>query len=265
MRAATAVFAGVLTALVLALPGTAGPKQAPGYLKPGDIDVLAVLPAAPVPGDPRYDADRAIFLKTRAMVGSPRWQMATSDVAYGNAAMLKDFSCAAGVELTVENAPKLVALVSRVGWDTQTQTVIAKNTFKRQRPFQIDEGEVCQSKEELSHSYDYPSGHTTGGWTWALVLADVIPARATEILARGRAYGESRIVCGAHNASAVEGGRLSATVTFEAVRNKPAYKKDLKAVRAEMAALLKSPKAKKPAMCEAEASLVAQDIFKPAP
>jgi acid phosphatase (class A) len=261
MRAAVA-FA-VLAVLVFALPGAAGPKI--GYLKPGAIDVLAVLPPAPVPGDPRYDSDRAIFQKTRKLIGTPRWEMATNDAQYGDAAMLHDFSCAAGVTLTPKNAPKLSALLDRAGRDTQKQTNLAKNTYKRLRPFQIDDGEICQSKDDLTNSFDYPSGHTTGGWTWAMVLSDVLPARATAILARGRAYGESRIVCGAHNASAVEAGRLSATVTLEAVRSTAAYRKDVKAARAEMRALLKSRQARKPQACEAEAALVSQSIFTPGP
>jgi acid phosphatase (class A) len=258
-----AVAFAVLAVLVLALPGTAGPKPKTGYLKAGAIDVLAVLPPAPVPGDPRYDSDRAMFQKTRTLIGSPRWEMATNDVQYGNAAMLQDFSCAAGVSLTPKNAPKLTRLMDKAGRDTQKQTNIAKNQFKRLRPFQIDDGEICQSKDDLAKSFDYPSGHTTGGWTWAMVLSDVLPGRATAILARGRAYGESRIVCGAHNASAVEAGRLSATVTLEAVRNTAAYRKDVEAARAELGALLKSRQAQKPQACEAEAALVSQSIFTP--
>jgi acid phosphatase (class A) len=260
MRAAA--FA-VLAVLVFALPGAAGPKT--GYLKPGAIDVLAVLPPAPVSGDPRYDTDRAVFQKTRKLIGTPRWEMATNDVQYGDAAMLHDFSCAAGVSLTPKNAPKLSALLDRAGRDTQKQTNIAKNTYQRLRPFQIDDGEICQSKTDLAKSYDYPSGHTTGGWTWAMVLSEVLPERATAILARGRAYGESRIVCGAHNASAVEAGRLSATVTLAAVRATAAYRKDVKAARAELRALLKSRQARKPQACEAEAALVSQSIFTPEP
>jgi acid phosphatase (class A) len=265
MRAVTAALAGLLAILVIVSPTAAEQKSRIGYLKPGDIDVLSVLPPAPVPGDPRYEADRAIFLKTRHFVGTPRWSMAVNDVQWGTDFMLRDFSCAVGVELTPANARKLAALVNRVGIDTQRQTNIAKDHYQRLRPFLIDDGEICQAKDDLAHSYDFPSGHTTGGWTWAMVLADAVPARATAILARGRAYGESRIVCGAHNASAVEAGRLSATVTLAAVRNKAAYKKNLKAAQAEIQALRRSPKAKKPLACDAEAALVSQNIFAPGP
>jgi len=247
----------------LAVPASAKDTQRQGYLKPGTVDMLSILPPAPVVGDARYDADRAIFKTTRRYIGTPRWALAANDVKYGDASGLNDFSCALGVALTPEQAPKLMALIHKANSDTQRETNVAKNFYKRQRPFKIDAGDICQPKEELGDSYDYPSGHTTAGWTWALLLSDVAPDHANQILARGRAYGESRIVCGAHNASAVEAGRLSATVTMSFVRNTAAYQNDLAAARRELAALRKTAAA--PAQCEAEAGLIKENIFAPAP
>ncbi len=235
----------------------------PSYLAPGAVDILSVLPPAPVKGDPRYEADREIFKMTRKLQGTPRWTMATSDVSWANGQMLQNFSCALGISITPDQAPKLMALLGKAGNDTQRETGVAKNFYKRARPFNIDDGEICQPKKELGDSYDYPSGHTTGGWTWALALADVVPDRASQILARGRAYGESRIVCGAHNASAVEAGRLSATVTMTVVRTTAAYQRDLKAARLEMCHLRSTAPA--PKSCDAEKALIAQSIFAPSP
>jgi acid phosphatase (class A) len=234
-----------------------------GYLKPGAVDIMAVLPAAPVVGDGRYDADRAIFKATRRFVGTPRWTMATKDVSWADDLMLRNFGCALGVVPAPKQVPHLIKLLAKAGNDTQRETNVAKNANKRLRPFQIDAGPICQPEEDLKNSYDYPSGHTTGGWTWALVLSDVVPDRASQIMARGRAYGESRIVCGAHNASAVDTGRLSATVTMTSVRATLAYKRDVMAARQELAALKKSGKAAAPAACETELDLVKQNIFAP--
>lgn len=256
------IVAGLVLCLVL--PAAAQDIAAhKGYLAPGVVDVLKVLPAAPVAGDPRYDADRAVFKSTRRFQGTPRWDMATKDVSWQDADMLADFSCALGVTLMPKRAPHIMHLLTKAGNDTQRETNVAKKAYKRLRPFVIDAGPICQPESELKDSYDYPSGHTTGGWTWALVLADVEPGRASQVLARGRAYGESRIVCGAHNASAVEAGRLSATVTMTAVRATAAYRKDLKAAQAEFKALKKS--APVPAACDTADALVAQSIFAPGP
>jgi acid phosphatase (class A) len=265
MRHASKAF--VWVAAVVLFTSLAPAKQAArsSYLAPGAVDMLEVLPPAPIPGDPRYETDREMFKMTRKLQGTPRWTMATNDVSWGNDVMLHNFGCAMGLDVAPDKAPHLIALLKKAGSDTQRETNIAKDFYKRSRPFKIDAGPICQPEAELGNSYDYPSGHTTGGWTWALVLADVVPDHASAILARGRAYGESRIVCGAHNASAVEAGRLSATITMTAVRNTVAYQRDLKAARAEIAALRKTTVAAPPAICDAEKALIAQSIYTPAP
>ena len=257
----------LLLAVTLASLGAiAGAKQAigpAGYLKPGVFDVQAVLPPAPKPTDPRGIADRAIFNATRALQGSPRWAMATNDVKSAPADLFGDFSCAMGVALTPENAPRTASLLRRAMFDTGRQTEAAKRFYKRQRPFLIDRGPICQPAAEVADSYDYPSGHTTAGWTMATLLAQIAPDRATALLARGRAYGESRIVCGVHNASAVEAGRLSASSTLTAIQGDPAFIADLAAARQEIAALRHDGGTAKPdaALCTGEAALVAQPLY----
>lgn len=249
-----------LATLTLAAAGLAADKPQ-GYLAEGAFDLLAVLPPAPVAGDARYKADRTIFRQTRRLVGTPRYRLATQDAVEGPSALMADFSCAAGVTLTPQDAPRTAALVARAGADTARQTNRAKTVYKRLRPFQIDKGAICQPKADLVDSYDYPSGHTTRGWTWALVLSDLLPDRVTPLLARGRAYGDSRFVCGAHNESAVEAGKLSAGATMQAVRQTPAYQADAAAARAELRALIADPATPRPTGCAAEAALVAQKVL----
>ena len=53
----------------------------------------------------------------------------------------------------------------------------------------------------------YPSGRAAVGWAWALVLAEVAPERTDALVARGRAFGQSRVVCGYHWQSDVDAGR----------------------------------------------------------
>ncbi|RXD02355.1 phosphatase PAP2 family protein [Sphingomonas sp. UV9] len=263
---ANAVLAATLTALCLgggaALARVERTEARSGYLAPGAFDVLAVLPPAPRPGDPRATADRAVFRATRAFAGTARWAMATNDVKLAPVDMMRDYSCAVGIVLTPQMAPRTAMLIARASSDTARGTGIAKNFYKRQRPFLIDQGATCQPAAEVADSYDYPSGHTTAGWTWATLLAELAPDRATPILARGRAFGESRLVCGVHNASAVEAGRLSASATLTAERDVTAFKADLAAARVEMDALRRNPTTPKPApaLCSREAALIAQRI-----
>ena len=66
-------------------------------------------------------------------------------------------------------------------------TGAAKDKYRHARPFMLDAQPTCQpsADEDLRSNGSYPSGHTSIGWTWALVLAEVAPDRAEELLERG--------------------------------------------------------------------------------
>ncbi|HXP96997.1 MAG TPA: phosphatase PAP2 family protein [Telmatospirillum sp.] len=254
----------LLTLLIAMMPlVTQAKEDRQGYLPPDAVDILKILPPAPVQGEARYEADRAIYKATRHFVGSPRWAMATNDVKLSTPALMRDFSCSAGLALTLETAPHLAHLMDMARNDTGRGAGIAKDYYKRLRPFQIDagEGETCQAPIELANSYDYPSGHTTMGWTWATLLAELVPEQANAILARGRAFGESRIVCGVHNNSAVEAGRLTAASILAVVHTTPAFQADFAAAKAELAALRVNNQAPQPQGCAEEAGLVALPVY----
>ncbi len=55
-------------------------------------------------------------------------------------------------------------------------------------------------------------------WAWALVLSEMAPDRADQILARGLAYGEGRAICGVHYASDVEAGPNVGAALFGALK-----------------------------------------------
>ena len=231
-----------------------------GYLADAAPDTYKILPPAPVAGTPRYEADRKTYLQTRRLKDTPRWAMAQNDV--NQFAILKDLSCAIGVDLTQANAPKTVALIARVGRDVSRATDRPKNIYKRQRPYLIDDGPTCVAKTDaLSKSPDYPSGHNTWGWTVGLIMAELAPDRATEILARARAFGEGRLVCGVHNLSAVQAGRLNGSIVVAGLHGSADFRRDLDAVRTEVAAARKAGPAPDPAACAKEAEIVARSPY----
>src|SRR5690242_16722321 len=56
-------------------PVPTAPVQGPrftGYLQPGVLDIMKVLPPAPVEGDTRYETDRQVFKDTRSWEGTAR-------------------------------------------------------------------------------------------------------------------------------------------------------------------------------------------------
>ena len=91
--------------------------------------------------------------------------------------------------------PVLTRLLGRMLGDLETVQTPAKRGFIRPRPFVTEPAETCITPEPwLAASGSYPSGHSALGWAWALVLSEMAPDRADEILARGLAYGESRAI-----------------------------------------------------------------------
>ncbi len=93
-----------------------------------------------------------------------------------------------------------------------------------------------------------------------MVLSELDPEHAIEILRRARAFGQSRVVCGVHNLSAVEAGWMTASAVFALQISSPEFTKDLAEARAEFASL-KRGSGQTPANCEAEASLLSKDPY----
>ncbi len=149
----------------------------------------------------------------------------------------QDFACALGVTLDQRSAPMLHALFGRILADARPFIDPGKNHYARPRPFVRMKGNICVPRtESLVRSGSYPSGHSTMSWTWGLILAELAPDRATEILSRARAYSESRVVCGVHYPSDIAAGRLDGSALFAALQGSPEFRADLEKARAEVAA-----------------------------
>jgi len=56
-------------------------------------------------------------------------------------------------------------VIEKASLDTNAQKDRAKDFYKRRAPFLIDRGAVCQPRDKLARTWDYPSGHTTAV-TW---------------------------------------------------------------------------------------------------
>jgi PAP2 superfamily len=63
---------------------------------------------------------------------------------------------------------------------------------------------------DLRESPSYPSGHTTYGYTGAVLLAVLVPERYEQMIVRGAEYGNDRILMGSHYTMDVLGGRTLA-------------------------------------------------------
>jgi acid phosphatase (class A) len=205
----------------------------------------------------------AIFHETRSLEGTARWTIAQADDNLSMAALLYAFRCALGLSLTPDQAPALTALIKRANSDAGAAAGILKTLYQHKRPFQIAEGDVCvspQGKAALERNPDYPSGHAAVSWETGLLLGELLPEAAGDLLARARAFGQSRIVCGVHNESAVEAGWMTATAVFAMQASSAEFQREFDAARTELAALRSGAK-QKPAACEAEAKTLSKSPY----
>ncbi|EKU25644.1 phosphatase [Xanthomonas translucens pv. graminis] len=68
------------------------------------------------------------------------------------------------------------------------------------------------------------------------MLSEADPARTDALMARGRSYGESRMVCNVHWQSDVLASRIVAAATVAKLQDNPQFRADLEGARKEIAA-----------------------------
>jgi acid phosphatase (class A) len=247
--------------IALALAATAAPAQkpaaAPGlYLAPGAIpDMTNVVGPPPQAGSPTDTRDRQVYRETRALAGTERFALATSDAVISAQALLDDFACSMGKRLDVAKSPAVAKLLFTTASEAGLATSAPKMLFKRQRPFVGTKDAICTPGDAtLAGSFGYPSGQSASGWAQGLVLSELMPDRAAAIMTRARIYGESRVVCGVHTVSDVEAGRNVAGAVVATLHRVPAFQSDYIAAAKELA----STTGTKPsaAQCKMEANAV---------
>ncbi|MFF9470440.1 phosphatase PAP2 family protein [Methylobacterium sp. NPDC014697] len=221
------------------MPGK--PAHAPYLSQAQAPDTLAILRAPPQGQSATLASDKATFVSTRSLKGTPRWALATTDVTDSPSAILDTFACIIGQRIEPSRVPTLVTLLERTRLDVAQATQGPKLHHRRLRPFVGNEAEICVMRTaDLGNAFSFPSSHATQAWTYAAIMAALVPEKATRFFIRARSYGESRVVCGLHWASDVEAGRTAAGAVFAALQGDPGFRADLEKARAELGQLVSS-------------------------
>ena len=222
----------------------AAPESRPGaqagYLpSAGRPNILVLIPPPPAADSAALAADEEVSRKALALRGTPRWKLATEDADLTFPQAAGTFSCAVNAPITEHETPHIYALMRRASVDAGLSTSAAKEYYRRPRPFMVNKEPTCTPAEEdsLAKSGSYPSGHTAVGWAWALILTEIAPERADAILARGRAFGMSRVVCNVHWQSDVTDGRFIAAGLVARLHADAAFRADLEAAKLEFASV----------------------------
>lgn len=218
------------------------PTKLTGYLEPADLDGKIIIGPPPAPGSAQDRADHEIFDQTRALEGSARWKLAIQDADLWRGGALKRFSCAMGADLGQAQTPVTYRILQRIELDVRTVGTPPKDFFDRKRPLIGNDAPICVPRQDwMKTNASYPSGHSMVDWAWALILAELRPAKADPLLAAGREAGESRVICGVHFESDVAAGRVLGAAMVSRLHADPEFAADLAAAKREMAGAIPAP------------------------
>jgi acid phosphatase (class A) len=239
-----AILLGSWNAALRADEATPVPEIQPGILKgylPKEAlpDSATLVPPPPAVGSVAAALDQDVARASLGLRDTARWKLATmdADLAFPEAAGA--FSCALDAPVTEKDTPRLYQMLRRVETDAGFATFAGKDKYRHARPFMLDGEPICtpDKDQSLRAQGSYPSGHTSIGWAWALVLAETSPDQSQSILARGLAFGDSRLVCNVHWESDVIEGRVIGAATVARLHAEPQFLADLAAAKAELAAV----------------------------
>lgn len=240
------ILAPSFGALVLFAGGTvAAADPDPGYLFPSaDLHIQTWLAPAPPRDSLAQAADVQAVFAQRSELDGPRGIEAHQDDVYAPADVATRFDYILGIHLDAKTTPNTLRLMQLVSNDAEWLMRPVKHKVVdggRQRPL-VDYPSLhtCEiSYATLRESGSYPSGHASLGWMWGTVLAELAPEHADALIARGIAFGDSRVVCGFHYPSDIVAGRLAAAALLERLHADKRFLHDLDAARAEVSKLLR--------------------------
>ena len=192
-------------------------------------DLIKCLPAPPAFDSPEFANDMMRFSWGKQQRLDPeRAEIAKRDAVWSYEALLAEFDIPFGLHMSPENTPEIWKLMVTSMTTTDAMRVAPKAYYHRQRPFERFQDKMLTDEEaELTGEGSYPSGHTMRGWTAALLLAEVNPAAADTIFARGWMYGESRVIVGAHWQSDVDASRVAASIAVCALHGSPEFREQM--------------------------------------
>jgi acid phosphatase (class A) len=100
-----------------------------------------------------------------------------------------------------------------------------KRSFNRARPY--DYMKDLTPCVPLEKSLAYPSGHAMLATLYALVLADVFPALATQFKERADEIAQDRVLAGVHHPTDIAAGKKFGQIVYNEIIKSPRYKGDI--------------------------------------
>jgi acid phosphatase (class A) len=204
------------------------------YIDPMVLDLTVVIPGPPAVDSATEQAELAELHRIE-QTRTPE-QVAAAKADEANESLFA-YATVLGAGFNAEALPVTAEFGAHVKNEQSIAGGALKPAFQRPRPYQTDKTlhPVC-GLTDLPNSY--PSGHALTGYLEGLTLAEIVPEKRKEILARADEFAYNRLVCGVHHRSDIEASRSVAYLVFGYMMATPRFQHDLAAARAETRAKL---------------------------
>lgn len=207
--------------------------SAHNYLQAGVIDLIKLLPPPPAQNSKEMTNEIMEILKWQDNRPGTISNYAQLDQYIG----VFRFADVISDNFTKSNLPFTAAFFKNVQDNLKVVVDPAKNYWNRPRPYAYDSRiKPCVS---MPPNASYPSGHSTAGNVFAIILANMIPEKSAAIFDRGWKFAMNRIIGGVHYRSDAMAGRIAATLIAHELFKNDEFLKDYEKSRAEIRKMLK--------------------------
>ncbi len=206
------------------------------YLAPAAVDAISLLPPPPAIDSGERAAELETAFRIYSSATPEEHARAIDEVKFS----VFHFAPVVGAWFVPAQCPKTEALFDQIQTEARTIAKMGKNHWQRIRPYHADPARFSHAVEHEDRTdYSYPSGHSTRGVAYALLLAEIFPEKRDALLAKGYETGWLRVKGGVHFPTDVYAGRVLGQALARAFLASPSFQKDFDAVKEELARLRK--------------------------
>ena len=197
-------------------------------------DGRRILPDPVDTASSRYYGDVAQYFAAKAERVTQRGAQAKADADCSLEALLTAFSAPLGKNLDLKKTPALANLihVARQALLSNADALGVTVQFRKRPYVQLGEAPFAGGTDDKGKS-SFPSAESEIGWGIALVLTEIAPDHANEILQLGFRIGESGMISGQHWATDITAARILAACMVAGLNADLSFKKLLNAAKDE--------------------------------
>lgn len=199
-------------------------------------DLVKCLPGPPDTTDAQFANDILRYMWGKEQRKDPaRAAMAIQDSHWSLDTLFVIFSKPLGLNISKEGTPEIYEVLTRGITTIENIRIKPKAHYFRLRPYtRFHEPSLASWDDEwLAKEGSFPSGHAIRSWGAALLMSEINPAAAESLFARAWAYGESRVICGAHWQSDIDVSRPAAGIGYAKLQTSPEFREQMEKAKAE--------------------------------